>query len=166
VEDIVWRDAVEQVNNRMNPSQKSCSSRFLRCAFAALLTFIAVAQAPGQQINFYPAVDSLCLWGTCTPPDFYWHTVKDPSDSDRVVIHPHWSMLVQGTPPFHIVTTFDSAYFTIHDTTGLNRYELVLTSYCPYDSGRFNIHEDSLTCVLEGRLSFTLLVFRGSALID
>src|SRR5512143_1961927 len=125
---------------------------------AALLSFSPVSQSAGQSITFYPDVDSLALWGTCTPGGFRWHPMTDSSGSDRVVIHPYWGEFVRGTPPYHIVERYDSAFFTVPDSLHLNRYELWCTCFFWDSPDRRRVPSDSATFVLPGPFFISLVV--------
>jgi hypothetical protein len=137
-----------------------------KALLAAAIILCPLSQMVGQTITFYPDVDSLALWGTCTPPGFTWRSVRVSSGFDRILIIPYTCELIRGTPPNHIVARYDSAFFTTTDSLHLNRYELWYTSFSQFHAGRWRIPQDSVTWVFPGLISMTLVVLRDSVIVD
>jgi hypothetical protein len=137
-----------------------------KALLAAAMILCPLSQMVGRSVTFYPDVDSLALWGTCTPPGFTWQSSRDPSGFDQIVIHRYACEFIRGTPPNHIVARYDSAYFTVTDSLCLNRYELWYTSFSQFHAGRWRIPEDSVTWVFPGLISMTLVVLRDSVIVD
>ena len=96
-----------------------------------------------QPITFYPAGDSLSLWGTCTPAGLIWHAFADSSGFDTVVLYPYACEFIQGVPPGQVVARFDSAYFRVQDSLHENTYQLLWTSLAVDPPTTFELFADS-----------------------
>ncbi len=123
-------------------------------------------QLIAQYTAFFPDIDTLAIWGTCTPPGIMWTASADSPGVDRVVIRPVNGELVQGAPPDHITARYDSAYFLVHDSLQRFSYSFWCTQYSPYHPGRFNIPPDSIEFILDGPFAITLFVMEDSILVD
>ena len=137
-----------------------------RLLSTVLIMLAPMSQLAAQGISFFPNIDSLCLWGTCTPPGIVCHTVTDSSNMDRVVIHPYAAEFIRGTPPYTIIARYDSVYFEIRDSLHQNRYELWYTNLSPYHPIRIKVPSDSLIYIFPGHVTFTLFVLHNSSLVD
>ena len=131
---------------------------FVLCAFSA--------SASAQSVVIVPEVDSLCLWGTCTPPGFTCKLVDCGQRVDRVVIRPCGAMLVRGIPPNLILAHYDSMYFEIANTVPSNGYEIFFTNHSSFYLAHFRVLFDSSTFTLAGPCDLTLYVLRNGSVVD
>lgn len=137
----------------------------MRRILPILLCSIAI-QAQAQTVTFFPQVDSLSLWGTCTPPGFICGLNGRGSGIGTVVIRPRAAELVVGTPPYHITARYDSAYFQISDSVHANRYEIWFANQSRYYPARFRVPFDSVVLALPGPCDLTLRVICDSSVVD
>ncbi len=131
-----------------------------------LLICGAGEQLSAQQTVFSPDIDTVAIWGTCTPPGIIWTTSADSPGVARVAIRPVNGELVRGVPPDHITARYDSAYFLVQDSLHRFGFSLWLTQYSPYHPGRFSIPPDSVEFILDGPIAITLFVMQDSILVD
>jgi hypothetical protein len=130
----------------------------------ALLVVPSLSSAQIQKI--FPQVDTLSLWGTCTPPEIQCTLIKISQDTDLIVVHKYGAELICGVPFGYINAYYDSAYFEVRDSSQLNRYEIFYTNYSDYHSIRFQLPFDSTIFSYPGPCKLTLQVFRNAVLID
>jgi hypothetical protein len=130
-----------------------------------LLCAIA-SQASAQSVKVSPSADSLCLWGTCTPPGFICRLVEDHAGIHKVVIRPFQAELVRGVPPYHVIARYDSAYFEIVDTLQLNSYQVWYENHSPYHPAGFRVPFDSTVLSLPGPCELSLHIIRNGTIAD
>jgi len=119
-----------------------------------------------QIIDIYPRVDTLSLWGTCTPPGFKCTLKNVNQDTDRIAIYRYQAQWICGTPFGHITAYYDSVYFRVHDSLYTNRYTLFYTNNSMYHPGRIRIPFDSIIYSYGGLCGVTLQVTRNNVIID
>lgn len=138
--------------------------------FIQILIYLEIFFAPSvsssQIIHIFPQVDTLSLWGTCTPPEFKCTLKHVSQDTDRIVIYPRTAQLICGIPFGNITAQYDSAYFEVQDSLQLNRYELFYSNFSIYDSVRIRVTFDSTMYSPAGPCRFTLRLLRNSVVID
>lgn len=119
-----------------------------------------------QNITLYPGVDTLSLWGTCTPAGFFWRVVAYTPQSHRIVIHAQYGDLLLGVPPAGIIARYDSAYFEVPNSLNQNQYQLWYTNRSTYHPEHCAIPFDSLVVAFPGPIDLTLLVLRDGSVVD
>jgi hypothetical protein len=129
-----------------------------------LLFFPVVSSS--QIVRVYPQVDTLSLWGTCTPPVIMCTLSHPDQDTDRIVMHPYGADMICGVPFGNISARFDSAYFQVRDSAQCNRYEVFLANFSIYHPARYQLPFDSTVVCYSGPCLLTLRVFRNSVLVD
>jgi hypothetical protein len=147
-----------------NQTSRYCHRKII----TVLVVLLSISTIPvfAQHPTFYPAVDSLAIWGTCIPPSLSCHIQSDSSHIDRIVVHASDGGFICGVPPYAIIARYDSAYFEIHDSLIQNRYEIWFTYHSPYDSQYCLISFDSLMYIKNGKFDITLFVIRDSTVVD
>jgi len=146
------------------------ASRAFTQRWFLLLVILVTAgtSAQAQHVVFYPAADSIGLWGTCTPPGFVCALTDSAEGRDRILISPYWAVgfFLGFQSPSSPGDRLDSVYWDILDTPGQNRYELWYTHFSPDYPAHCVIPMDSVVFALEGRFDLLLLVYRDSVLMD
>ncbi len=128
----------------------------IRVRAVVLLGAFFNSTACGQEIVLVPDVDTLSLWGTCTPPMFFWSISHIDSVTDRIVINTY-DVLLLGEP-WAIVERYDSAYFEVRDTVRSLQYKLRYTHFSPWYPIDCYLPIDSLIYAENGPFNLTLYV--------
>lgn len=122
----------------------------------------------GQGIGSAAPVDTLALWGTCTPAGFICHLNTPYPRVDRISVVCRDGMMLLG-PPFSGTSGIDSTYFDVLDAGTPNTYTLSLTWFAWYgysDTMRSVVPLDSAIFLTSGSLTITLKAFENGIQID
>jgi hypothetical protein len=131
----------------------------------ALASAICAASS-AQGITIFPQIDSLSLWGTCTPPGFRCSSTRDSAGNDRFTIRPCYGTFIRGTPSQVAVPRIDSIYFQVRDSLHQNRYSLFYTNLSSFHSTYSPVPMDTVFLAFGGLCRFTLKISRSSAVTD
>lgn len=141
-------------------------SSHLSILFVFFLLCTGISLTSAQNITVYPQVDTLSLWGTCTPPGFICTLDRTNEGVDRIIVRPQDGEFICGIQFGPVIAQYDSAYFQVRDSLKLNQYEIYYTNTYSIHSVRFKVPFDSLVCSYEGQCKLTLVVIRDSAIVD
>jgi hypothetical protein len=122
----------------------------------------------GQGIGSAAPVDTMALWGTCTPPGFICHMNTPDPRVDRISVLCRDGIILLG-PPFSGASAIDSTYFDVLDAGTPNTYTLSLTWFDWYgysDTIRSVLPLDSTIFLSPGSLTITLKAFESGIQID
>jgi hypothetical protein len=119
--------------------------------------------ACGQIVGFFPAVDSISVIGSCTPPSLTCHVLEVPGGVDTVEIRPLWDDRMYAGAPFG--TQIPRCFFVVLDSANTNQYRLRMTWLWPDSGTSYPIAVDS-TFLVFGRFMVALIVEQGGAGTD
>jgi hypothetical protein len=122
----------------------------------------------GNGIGSAAPVDTLHLWGTCTPPGFFWRWSELNPRVDRISVLPLGGMIILDED-YHTAPWIDSAYFDVLDAGTPNTYALSFTWISRYGTGdtlRMVLPPDSMVYAPPGRLTLILTAFEDGHSID
>jgi len=138
----------------------------MRLLTIGILAFIVCAVSSAQGISVFPQMDSLSLWGTCTPPGFRCSFMRDSLGYDRFTIKPCYGSFIRGIPMQAFPPRIDSIYFKVRDSLHQNRYSLFYTNLSSYHSAYSLVPMDTIVLAFGGPCRFTLKMGGNSGLAD
>jgi hypothetical protein len=132
-----------------------------------ILFFLPIAFCLGQNISFEPAIDTIWIVSTCTPPAIQCSILKSPNGIDTIIISPSWgTQMWKCTPNDYWLNQIPKCYFIVRDSAKNQDYRLWVYSHYPQPPPPMKIPFDTSVYQYPGPSTISLLVTRENITID
>jgi hypothetical protein len=134
-------------------------------ALFVLLSLSSLTRTNGQILGFFPQAESIGVSGSCVPPSLVCELRTTATGIDTVIIRsPHDAMYIG--PPVPGSPLINRCYFTVRNTGGGNRYNLIFDHQRSYYGDSVRIPFDSVFHVGPGSFTISLFVSNPPILTD